>query len=295
VLLAENETGYRNLIALVTDSNIEGFYYKPRIDRELLSRCGEGLIGLSACLSGEIPALILQDREEEARELAAQYRDLFGAGNFFLELQENGIPQQDTVNRALIRFARDLGLGLVATNDVHYTDREDAQTHDVLLCVQTNSTVDDTERMRFQTDQFYFRSPEEMAEIFRECTESLTTTGEIAARCQVEMTFGDVVMPHFEVPEGLTADAYLRRLCYDRLASRYPVVPDAVRQRLEYELKIIADKSLDTYMLITWDIIQFAKDSGILVGPGRGSAPGSVILYALGVTGVDPMKFGIPW
>ncbi|MBN1458090.1 MAG: DNA polymerase III subunit alpha [Armatimonadetes bacterium] len=295
VLLAENEIGYRNLIGLVTDSNIEGFYYKPRIDHELLSKYTEGLIGLSACLSGEIPSLILQDREEEARALAAQYRDLLGRENFFLELQENGIPEQQTVNAALIGLAKELDLGLVATNDVHYTDREDARIHDVLLCVQTNSTVDDPERLRFATDQFYFRSPEEMGEIFRECPQALAATGEIAARCQVEMTFGDVVLPHFEVPQGMTADNYLRTLCLERLPSRYPGEPEAVKQRLDYELKIISDKNLSTYMLITWDITRFAKEHGILVGPGRGSAPGSAILYVLGVTGVDPIEFGIPF
>ncbi len=295
VLLAENEAGYRNLIALVTDSNIEGFYYKPRIDRELLAKYTKGLIGLSACLSGEIPALILQDREEEARGLAGVYRDLLGPDRFFLELQENGIREQRRVNAKLMEFARDLGLGLVATNDVHYTSRDDAQTHDVLLCVQTNSTVEDTERMRFQTDQFYFRSPQEMAELFGEWPEALTATVEIAARCSVEMTFGDIVLPHFAVPAGLTADSYLRQLCYERLPERYPGTSEAIRQRVDYELEIIAGKNLSTYMLITWDIIQFAKDSGILVGPGRGSAPGSAVLYVLGVTGVDPIALGIPF
>jgi DNA polymerase-3 subunit alpha len=295
VLLAENEIGYRNLIGLVTDSNIEGFYYKPRIDRELLSRYAEGLIGLSACLSGEVPALILQDREDEARELAAQYRDMLGPKNFFLELQENGIPEQRTVNAALIRLADELGLGLVATNDVHYTAREDAQTHDVLLCVQTNSTVDDADRMRFQTDQFYFRSPEEMAEIFRECPEALAATRQIADRCHLEMKFGEVVLPHFEVPAGETPDSHLRNLCLERLPQRYLGSPEGVRKRLDYELKIIADKNLSTYVLITWDIIQHARDRGILIGPGRGSAPGSVILYLLGVTGFDPIALGIPF
>ncbi len=295
VLLAENDVGYRNLIALVSDSNIEGFYYKPRVDFDLLTRYADGLIALSACLSGEVPALILQDREEEARDLAARHRDLFGAEHFFLELQDCGIPEQSRVNEVLVRLAADLGVGLGATNDVHYTRREDARTHDVLLCVQTNSTVDEPERLRFATDQFYFRSPEEMAELFGECPEALTATAEIADRCNVEMTFGETVFPHFAVPAGLTADSYLRELCYERLPERYPGSPEAVKQRVDYELGIIAAKKLSTYMLITWDIIRFAKDRGILVGPGRGSAPGSAVLYTLGVTGVDPIELGIPF
>ena len=295
VLLAENEVGYRNLMALVTDSNLEGFYYKPRVDRELVERYAEGLIALSACLSGEIPALILQEREEEARKLAERYRDLFGRESFYLELQDSGIAEQKRVNAALIVLAKEIGVGLVATNDVHYTRREDAKTHDVLLCVQTNSTVDEPERLRFGSDQFYFKTPEEMAELFAECPEALRATGEIAERCTVELEFGKTVLPYFEVPAAETADSYLRRLCFERLPQRYAGSPEAVKQRLDYELKIIADKRLSTYMLITWDIIQHARDSGILIGPGRGSAPGSVILYLLGVTGFDPIALGIPF
>ncbi len=295
VLLAQNETGYRNLMGLVTDSNLEGFYYKPRVDRELLSRYAEGLIGMSACLSGEIPSLIMQERETEARELAGRYADLFGRDQFFLELQENGIPEQSRANAALIRLSKELGLGLVATNDVHYTRREDAKIHDVLLCVQTNSTVDEPGRLRFATDQFYFRTPEEMKALFAECPEALRASLEIAERCRVRLEFGKVVLPDFEVPEGMTADSYLRHLCVERVPERYANSPEEVRRRLDYELKIIADKNLSSYMLITWDIIRFAKESGILVGPGRGSAPGSVILYLLGVTGLDPIALGIPF
>ena len=295
LLLAETTEGYRNLMALVTDSHLEGFYYKPRVDRELLARYSEGLIACSACLAGEIPTLIMQEREEEARRLAGEYAELYGRGNFFLELQDHGIPEQAPVNRALLAMARDLDIGLVATNDVHYTRQEDAQSHDVLLCVQTNSTVDDPGRLRFSGEQFYFKTPQEMAELFREAPEALTNTHEIAERCRVEMTFGDVVLPHFEVPQGLTADDYLRKLCFDRLESRYQNNSEAAKQRLEYELKIIADKDLSTYMLITWDIMRFAQDSGILVGPGRGSAPGSAILYVIGVTGVDPIALDIPF
>jgi len=295
VLLAENETGYRNLMGLVSDANVEGFYYKPRVDRELLARYSEGLIALSACLSGEIPTLISQGRDEEARELAGQYRDLFGPERFYLELQDSGIPEQHPVNTALVQLAKDLNLGLVATNDVHYTDREDAKIHDVLLCVQTNSTVEDPDRMRFATDQFYLRSPQEMADLFSSHPEAIAATAEIADRCRLELKFGSVVLPDFEVPDGHTADSYLRELCFQRLPQRYPGSPAVARERLEYELDVIKQRDLSTYILIVWDIMRYAKESGILVGPGRGSAPSSAILYLLGVTGVDPIRFGIPF
>jgi len=295
LLLAENDTGYRNLIALVTDSYLEGFYYKPRVDFELLSRCSDGLIALSACLSGEIPSLLLQEREEEARSLASRYRDLFGPQRFYLELQENGIPDQSKVNSHLVRLAADLDLPLVATNDVHYLTREDSRSHDVLLCVQTNTTVDDPNRLRFPTDQFYLKSPQEMGQLFADFPEALANTVEIADRCQVDLESGSVVLPHFAVPEGHTANTYLRHLCLQPLPERYPGAPPEIRRRLDYELDIIARKGLSTYILITWDIVRSAKERGILVGPGRGSAPGSVILYLLGVTGVDPIKLGIPF
>ena len=295
VLLAQNESGYRNLMGLVTDSNLEGFYYKPRVDRELLSRYAEGLIGMSACLAGEIPALIMQGREAEATELAGKYGDLFGRDRFFLELMDHGITEQKTVNGALLKMAKELGLGLVATNDVHYTGRDDAQTHDVLLCVQTNATVDQPERLRFTGSEFYFKSPEEMAALFGDCPEALRNTLEIAQRCEVRMEFGQVVLPHFEVPAGHDVDSYLRALCLERLPDRYAGAPQPARDRLEYELKIIRDKDLSAYILITWDLIRFAKERGILVGPGRGSAPGSMTLYLLGITGIDPIALGIPF
>lgn len=295
VLLAESDAGYRNLIALVTDSHVEGFYYKPRVDRELLSRHSEGLIALSACLAGEIPGLILEGREADARRLAGDYRDLFGPGRFFLELQDHGIPEQAKVNESLVRLAADLGIGLVATNDVHYTARADAQAHDVLLCVQTNATADDPNRLRFHGDQFYLKSPEEMEALFGHCPEALTNTAAIAERCKADLGFGNVVLPDFAVPEGETPDSYLRRLCLERLPQRYPGAPAKVRERLDYELEILARRQLSTYILITWDLIRYAKERGILVGPGRGSAPGSVVLYILGVTGVDPIKLGIPF
>ena len=295
VLLAENETGYRNLIALVTDSHLEGFYYKPRVDRELIARYSEGLIGMSACLAGEIPSLIMQGQEAEARRLAGVYRDIFGRDRFFFELMDHGIAEQGTVNAALIPLAEELELGLVASNDVHYTAREDAQTHDVLLCVQTNSTVEQPDRLRFHGREFYLKSPEEMTALFAEQPETLRRAGEIADRCSIGLGFGKAVLPDFAVPEGYTPDSYLRHLCLEHLPHRYPGVSSEVRQRLDFELQIIAQRQLSTYMLITWDIFRHAKERGILVGPGRGSAPGSVILYLLGVTGVDPIALGIPF
>jgi DNA polymerase-3 subunit alpha len=295
VLLAQNEEGYRNLIGLVTDSNVEGFYYKPRVDRELLSRYTGGLIALGACLSGEIPSLILQDREDQARQLAGEYQDLYGKDGFFLELMEHGLTDQPKVNRVQSEIARDLGLGLVATNDAHYLDQADARAHEVMLCIGTNTTLDDPNRLRFGADEFYFKSPQEMATLFAACPEALTNTYVIAERCSLEMRFGETVLPHFEVPPGHTADSYLRQLCLARMPERYPGSPPAVRERLDYELGILADKQLSLYMLIVWDIIRFAGEQGILVGPGRGSAPGSVVLYLLGVTGFDPLAFGIPF
>ena len=295
VLLARDEEGYRNLIGLVTDSNLEGFYYKPRVDRELLSRYTGGLIGMGACLSGEIPTLLTQGREDEARRLAGEYQDLFGRENFYLELQEHGLAEQKVVNEGQLRLSRQLGIGLVATNDAHYLNAADARAHDILLCIGTNSTLEDPNRLRFGSDQFYFRSPEEMAVLFADCPESLTNTHLVAERCNLELRFGGTVLPHFEVPGGVSADAYLRQLCLERVPRRYPGSPPAVLERLEAELKVIADRHLSTYVLIVWDLMRFAREQGILVGPGRGSAPGMVVLYLLGVTGFDPLRFGIPF
>ena len=295
VLLADSAEGYRNLIGLVTDSNIEGFYYKPRVDRELLAKYTGGLIALGACLSGEIPALLAQDREEEARRLAGEYQSLFGKDCFYLELQDNGLEEQVKVNAAQIRLARDLGIGLVATNDAHYLDQADAKAHDVLLCIGTTSTLDDPKRLRFGSDQFYLKSPEEMAAGFAECPEALTNTHLLAERCDLELKFGDTILPHFEVPPGDDAESYLRRLCLEAVPRRYPGSPPAVLERVEYELSIYKLRALLPYVLIVWDTMRFAREQGILVGPGRGSAPGSVVLYLLGVTGFDPLRFGIPF
>ncbi len=295
VLLAENNEGYRNLIGLVTDSNVEGFYYKPRVDMDLLARYSRGLIGMSACLSGEIPSLILENREREARELAGRYRDLFGADGFFLEIMENGLQEQTRANKALISLAGEMEIGLIASNDAHYLNQDDARAHDVMLCIGTNSTLDQPNRLRFGSDQFYFRSPAEMAALFADQSQALANTGLLAERCNVELKFGEAVLPHFEVPPGYNMESYLRHLCLEAIPRKYPGAPPEVMARVEYELSVYKLRDLLPYVLIVWDIMRFARESGILVGPGRGSAPGSVVLYLLGATGFDPMKFGIPF
>ena len=219
----------------MTDANVEGFYYKPRVDRELLSRYAEGLIATGACLSGEIPSLILQHREEEARRLAGEYQELFGKENFFLELMEHGLPEQARVNEVQLRLCRELGIGPIVTNDAHYFAKDDARAHEVMLCIGTNTTLDDPNRMRFGSDEFYFKSPEEMAALFADHPEALTNTHLIAERCLLDLRFGETVLPHFEVPPGETADAYLRRLCLERVSQKYPGAPPNVRERLDYE------------------------------------------------------------
>ena len=295
LLLAENDTGYRNLIRLVSASHIEGFYYKPRVDRELLETYHEGLIASSACLSSEIPMLLLERRGEEARRLAGQYRELFGADNFYLEVMDNGIPEQSRVNPELARLGQDLDIPLVATNDIHYLRQEDAAAHDVLLCIQTGNTVDEPNRLRFQGDQFYLKTQAEMASLFADYPDAVARTVEIARRCNVKLALGEVRLPHFEVPEGHDNDTYLRALCLEQLPGRYPN-PDAdILARLEYELDIIRQRQLAPLILISWDAVHFARQNGILVGPGRGSAVGSVVLYVLGVTNIDPIEHGLPF
>ncbi|MEW6547763.1 MAG: DNA polymerase III subunit alpha [Bacillota bacterium] len=292
VLLARDQQGYRNLMRLVSLAHMEGFYYRPRVDWELLERHHGGLIALSACLAGEVPRAVLEDGAR-AREIVARYRDLFGADSFYLEVQENGLPTQRQVNRELVRLAREMGVGLVATNDVHYLEQADARMHDVLLCIQTQSTVDDPGRLRFGSDQFYLRSPQEMGHLFRELPEALGATVEIAENCQVELRFGQLHLPQFPVPEGETEASYLRHLCYQRLPRRYPQAPPEVMERLEYELSMIERMGYPGYFLIVWDFVEFARQHGIPVGPGRGSAAGSLVAYVLGITDVDPLRHGL--
>lgn len=293
VLLAENAQGYANLLELVSRASLEGFYYRPRIDHELLRSRSQGLIALSACPAGEIPRLLMSGREREARDRAAFYRDLFGPAGFFLELQDNGVEGQPALNAALVKLGGDLGLPLVATNDCHYLTRQDARAHDVLLCIQTNKTVEDSHRLQFPGSQFYFRSAHEMRELFKDHPQAIAHTLAIAERCQVELEFGRFHLPQFQLPPGTTADQELRRLCCQRLPGRYPQADLAVTARLEYELATIEQMGFSGYFLIVSDFIDNARSRGIAVGPGRGSTAGSLVAYVLGITGLDPLRHGL--
>lgn len=293
VLLAENDTGYRNLMRLVSLASIEGFYYKPRVDKALLAEHHEGLIALSACLAGEIPRLLLAERFGEAREAALTYQRIFGPGNFFIELQDHGLREQRMVNPELIRLAKELNIPLVATNDLHYVRREDAEAQDVLLCIQTGKTVDDPERMRFESAEFYLKTADEMYDLFRHVPEALENTTKIAERCNVEIGFGQLHLPYFAVPEGKNHKDYLRELCEQAVPKRYPQGHPEVKERLDYELSVIDRMGFNSYFLIVWDFIRFAREQDIPVGPGRGSAAGSLVAYLLGITDIDPLKYGL--
>ena len=291
ILLAENELGYHNLMKIVSIGQVEGFYYKPRIDKDVLRAHSEGIICLSACIAGELPVLILQDNLEGARRCIQEYIDIFGKENYFLEIQDHDLPEEHKVTAALKQLAKEFDLGLVATNDLHYVRREDAAAQDILLCIQTTSTVDEPDRMRFPNDSFYLKSYDEMAERFGDCPEALKNTTKIADRCNVKLEFGHLLLPEFPVPEGFDTAGYLRYLCEQELPKRYPVVDAKIRQRLEYELKIINDMGYDAYFLIVWDFINFCRDKQIPVGPGRGSAAGSVVAYLLHITNVEPLRY----
>lgn len=293
ILLAENQEGYKNLVHLVSLASLEGFYYKPRVDEELLRRYSRGLIALSACLKGEVPALLQAGNGDEAKKAALRYREIFGAGNFYLELQENGMHEQQAVNRQLTRLADELGLPLVATNDVHYIRREDAHAHDVLLCIQTGKTVDDPDRLRFSTSEFYLRSGKEMEALFRDCPRALENTVSIAERCRVDFSLGGVHLPDYPIPAGYDAAGYLRHLCFERLPRRYSRPGPEVVQRLEYELGVIERMGYPGYFLIVWDFVEYARKQGIPVGPGRGSGAGSLVAYVLGITNLDPLRYGL--
>lgn len=293
VLLAENNTGYKNLIKLVSKAYTEGFYYKPRIDYSLLEKHTEGLIALSACLAGDVQRLIMEQNPEKAREQALYLRNLFGKDCFFLELQDHGIPEQKMVNRELLKIAKELDIDLVATNDVHYIRKEESRAHDILLCIQTGKNVSDTERMKFPSDEFYLKSPEEMAELFDYAPEALENTVRIAKRCHVTFDFNQIHLPGFKVPEGSTNEAYFRKLCQEGLKARYRVVTEELVERLEYELKVIVEMGYVDYFLIVWDFIRFAKESEIVVGPGRGSCGGSLVAYVLKITDTDPIRYGL--
>ena len=293
VLLAENQQGYQNLMKIVSKGFIDGFYYKPRVDLELLSQYHEGIIALSACLAGEVARYITRGLYEEAKKAALRYEEIFGKGNFFLELQDHGIPQQQTVNSQLLRMHQETGIDLVATNDIHYTYSTDAQAHDILLCVQTGKRLQDEDRMRYEGGQYYVKSPEEMTALFPYAPEAIANTQKIADRCNVEIEFGVTKLPKFDVPAPYTSWEYLNKLCYEGLEERYSENTDALKERLEYELNVIKTMGYVDYFLIVWDFIKFARDHDIMVGPGRGSAAGSLVSYTLGITKLDPIKYDL--
>ena len=291
VLLAENNTGYANLMKIVSRGFTEGYYYKPRVDMEVLQEFHEGIIALSACLAGEVPRFILKGMKDEARKAARKYEACFGKGNYFLELQDHGIPEQRTVNMELLQMSRELDIPLVTTNDVHYTYAEDAIPHDILLCLQTGKKLADEDRMRYEGGQYYVKSEQEMAELFPYARQALENTQKIADRCHVEIEFGVTKLPHFEVPEGYDSWSYLNKLCFDGLKERYPQNHTELEERLNYELGVIKEMGYVDYFLIVWDFIKYAKDHGIAVGPGRGSAAGSIVSYCLGITTIDPIRY----
>lgn len=293
VLLAETNEGYQNLMKIVSEGYVNGFYYKPRIDHEILRKYSKGIIALSACLGGEIPYHILSNNYDKAKEVALEYADIFGKDNFFIELQDHGVEEQRMVNKELIKISKETGIPLVATNDVHYLKKEDALVHDILLCIQTGKTIDEEDRMKFPTNEFYLKSPEEMKSIFYDNLEALENTVWIANRCNVDLEFGSLHLPEYKVPEGYTNEEYLRYLCEEGLKKRYECISQEIRDRFEYEFKTIVAMGYVDYFLIVWDFIKFAKDNGIMVGPGRGSAAGSIVSYALGIIDVDPLKHGL--
>lgn len=295
ILLAENETGYRNLTKLVSLGNIEGYYYKPRIDKEILRQYHEGLICLSACIIGEIPRAIINGDMEKADELTREYIDIFGPENFFLEVQDHGLEDERKAREGLLYLAEKYSLKLVATNDLHYVRREDASYHDILLCIQTGATVNEPGRMKFSSDDFYLKNVAEMEKLFPPDVykDALTNTKLIADRCQVDFVFGEHYLPQFPLPEGLTDEQYLRQLCEEKITGRYDPVTKEVRERLEYELDVIHRMGFDSYFLIVWDFINHAREQGIAVGPGRGSAAGSIVAYTLGITDIDPLRYAL--
>ncbi len=291
ILLAENNEGYKNLVKLVSLANTEGMYYKPRVDKEILQKHSKGLICLSACVAGEIPQAILQGKKERAERLVAEYIDIFGKDNFFLEIQDHGLRDEKTAFTGIMELAKKFGVGLVATNDVHYVRKEDTKAHDVLLAIQTGRGISDPTRLRYAEGEFYLRSPEEMKELFKDCPEAIYNTKKIAERCNVEFTFGQLHLPHFPLPDAMTDVSYLKQLCEENLAHRYEEITPFVRKRLDYELSVIKRMGYDSYFLIVWDLIKYAKSKGIAVGPGRGSATGSIVAYLLGITNLDPLKY----
>ena len=291
VLLAENDVGYHNLMKIVSRGFTEGYYYKPRVDLELLEQYHEGVIALSACLAGEVARNLARGMYEEGKEAALRYEKIFGKGNFFLELQDHGIYEQQVVNQSLLRLSAETGIELVATNDVHYTYEDDVKPHDILLCLQTGKKLEDEDRMRYEGGQYFIKSEDQMREIFPYALQALENTQKIADRCQVEIEFGVTKLPRYDVPEGYTAWEYLNKLCFEGLHALYPEVTRELTERLNYELSVIRNMGYVDYFLIVWDFIKFARDHGIMVGPGRGSAAGSLVSYCLQITKIDPIRY----
>lgn len=292
ILLAENNNGYHNLMKIVSRGQLEGFYYKPRVDKDILRQYSEGIICLSACIAGEVPAYIMQDNMDGARRAVGEYIDIFGRENYFLEIQDHNLPEDKKINRGLKLLAEEYGLGLVATNDLHYVRKQDAEAQDVLMCIQTNSTVDAPERMRFPNDEFYLKSYDEMAVLFADCKEALTNTQIIAERCNVTLEFGKLLLPEFPIPAGFSdANEYLLHLCQEAIPAKYGSESKDVLERLDFELDIIRTMGYSCYFLIVWDFIDYCKKHDIPVGPGRGSAAGSIVAYLLGITNIDPLKY----
>ena len=293
ILLAENNTGYQNLMKIVSKGFLEGFYYKPRVDYEVLAEYSEGIIALSACLGGEVASNLKRGFYAEAKASALRMQDIFGENNFFLELQDHGMDEQKSVNQGLLRMSEETGIGLVATNDVHYTFEDDEESHDILLCIQTQKKVSDENRMRYEGGQFYLKSPEEMEALFPYAKEALENTYEIAKRCNVTITFGEYKLPLYPVPAPYTSYEYLRKLCKEGMQRRYTTVTDDLWQRLDYEIETISSMGFIDYFLIVWDFIKYAKDNDIIVGPGRGSAAGSIVAYSLEITDIDPIRYNL--
>ena len=291
VLLAENNQGYNNLMKIVSMGFIDGYYYKPRVDLEVLQQYHEGIIALSACLAGEVARNLERGMYEEAVAAAKRYQDIFGKDNFFLELQDHGIPTQQTVNMGLMRMSQELGIDLVATNDIHYINKEDEEPHDILLCLQTGKKLSDENRMRYEGGQYYCKSEEEMRALFPYAPEAIENTHRIAERCQVEIEFGVTKLPKFDVPDGYTSWEYLNKLCSEGLERRYPQDDGTLRKQLDFELNVIKTMGYVDYFLIVWDFIHYARENGIAVGPGRGSAAGSIVSYCLEITNIDPIRY----
>ena len=293
ILLAENEEGYKNLTKLVSLGSIEGMYYKPRVDKQLLRQYARGIICLSACIAGELPQAILKDNPQRADEVIEEFIDIFGRENYYLEVQNHGIPEEARVAEAFFKLAEKHNVKTVVTNDLHYVKREDSSFHDVLLCIQMGRLLDDPDRMRFYNDQYYLKSKSEMEKLFPEHPECVTNTLEIARRCNVEFTFGKLHLPNFPLPDNMTDTQYLRKLCMEKLPERYDHITEEITKRLDYELNMIAQMGYDSYFLIVWDFINFARSQKIAVGPGRGSAAGSIVAYILGITNIDPLPYNL--